>query len=43
MQDMTQGSIPRHLVRMAAPLAAGMVFQTLSILAAEARRCHRRR
>ena len=32
MHDLTQGSIPRHLVRMAAPLAAGMVFQTLYIL-----------
>ena len=32
MQDLTQGSIPRHLVRMAAPLAAGMVFQMLYVL-----------
>ncbi|MBC7989282.1 MAG: MATE family efflux transporter [Luteimonas sp.] len=28
MQDMTQGPIPRHLVRMAAPIAIGMLFQT---------------
>jgi putative MATE family efflux protein len=28
MQDMTQGSIPRHLVRMAAPIGIGMLFQT---------------
>ncbi len=28
MQDLTQGSIPRHIVRMAAPLAIGMLFQT---------------
>jgi putative MATE family efflux protein len=32
MHDLTQGSIPRHLVRLAAPLAAGMVFQTLYYL-----------
>jgi putative MATE family efflux protein len=32
MSDLTQGSIPRHLVRLAAPLAAGMVFQTLYYL-----------
>ena len=28
MRDLTQGSIPAHIVRMAAPLAIGMVFQT---------------
>jgi len=27
--DLTQGSIPRHIVRMAAPMAIGMLFQTL--------------
>ena len=27
--DLTEGSIPRHLVRLAAPLAAGMLFQTM--------------
>ncbi len=32
MSDLTQGSITRHLVRLAAPLAAGMVFQTLYYL-----------
>ncbi len=32
MRDLTHGSIPRHLVRLAAPLAAGMVFQTLYYL-----------
>lgn len=32
MNDLTQGSIPRHLVRLAAPMAAGMVFQTLYYL-----------
>ncbi|MCC6772689.1 MAG: MATE family efflux transporter [Gemmatimonadaceae bacterium] len=29
MHDLTQGSIPRHIVRLAAPLAIGMLFQTL--------------
>ena len=29
MQDLTRGSIATHLVSMAAPLAAGMLFQTL--------------
>ena len=28
MRDLTQGSIPRHIVRMAAPMAIGMLFQT---------------
>lgn len=28
MHDLTEGSIPKHLIRLAAPLAAGMVFQT---------------
>jgi len=32
MHDMTQGSISRHLVRMAAPIALGMMFQTLYVL-----------
>ncbi len=29
MQDLTQGPIPRHVVAMAAPIAAGMLLQTL--------------
>lgn len=29
MQDLTQGSIPRHVLTMAAPIAAGMLLQTL--------------
>ncbi len=29
MKDLTQGSIPGHLVAMAIPMAAGMLFQTL--------------
>jgi putative MATE family efflux protein len=32
MQDLTQGSIFNHLVRLAAPIAIGMVFQTLYVL-----------
>ncbi len=32
MNDLTEGSVPRHLLRLAAPLAAGMVFQTLYVL-----------
>ena len=32
MQDMTQGSIAKHLVRMSAPIAIGMLFQTLYVL-----------
>lgn len=29
MQDLTQGSIPKHVLRIALPMAAGMLFQTL--------------
>ena len=29
MQDLTHGSIPRHVLTMAAPIAAGMLLQTL--------------
>ncbi len=29
MKDLTQGSIYRHLLAMAAPIAAGMLLQTL--------------
>ncbi|MDF2179489.1 MATE family efflux transporter [Aliiglaciecola sp. CAU 1673] len=32
MQDLTQGSIPRHLVQMAIPIAIGMFVQTLYFL-----------
>jgi putative MATE family efflux protein len=32
MHDLTQGSITRHLVRMAVPIAVGMLFQTLYFL-----------
>lgn len=32
MQDFTQGSIPRHIIRMAVPIFAGMIFQTLYYL-----------
>ena len=32
MHDLTQGSIPRHIIRMAIPMAIGMVFQTLYYL-----------
>ncbi len=32
MHDLTQGSIPKHILRMAAPLAIGMIFQTLYYL-----------
>ena len=32
MHDLTEGSIPRHIVRMAVPLALGMIFQTLYVL-----------
>lgn len=32
MHDLTEGSIPRHIVRMAVPMAIGMVFQTLYYL-----------
>jgi len=32
MRDLTQGSLPRHLVHLAVPIAVGMVFQTLYYL-----------
>ncbi|MBS0193356.1 MAG: MATE family efflux transporter [Proteobacteria bacterium] len=32
MQDLTTGSIPGHLARMAMPIAMGMLFQTLYLL-----------
>ncbi len=32
MQDLTTGSIPRHIARMAMPIAMGMLFQTLYLL-----------
>jgi putative MATE family efflux protein len=32
MQDLTQGSIFTHLVRLSAPIAIGMLFQTLYVL-----------
>jgi len=32
MQDLTTGSIPKHVVRMALPIAFGMFFQTLYVL-----------
>lgn len=32
MKDLTQGSIPRTILAMAAPVAAGMIFQTLYLL-----------
>ena len=32
MRDLTQGSIPMHLVGLAAPIAIGMLFQTLYYL-----------
>jgi len=32
MQDLTEGSIPRHLVHLATPIAVGMLFQTLYYL-----------
>lgn len=32
MKNLTEGSIPRHVLLMAAPIAAGMVFQTLYYL-----------
>lgn len=28
MRDLTQGSIPKHIVRLALPMVAGMIFQT---------------
>ena len=32
MNDLTTGSIPRHIVRLAVPMALGMIFQTLYYL-----------
>ncbi|MEP6766350.1 MAG: MATE family efflux transporter [Gemmatimonadaceae bacterium] len=32
MHDLTQGSINRHILRLAAPMAAGMIIQTLYVL-----------
>lgn len=32
MKDLTTGSIPKHIVQLAAPMAAGMIFQTMYIL-----------
>ena len=32
MQDLTEGSIPRHVIKMAVPIAVGMLFQTLYLL-----------
>lgn len=32
MRDLTTGSIPRHLVRLALPMALGMIFQTMYYL-----------
>lgn len=32
MRDLTEGSIPKHLLELAAPIAAGMLFQTLYYL-----------
>lgn len=32
MHDLTQGSISKHIVRLAAPMAAGMIFQTAYVL-----------
>ncbi|RDZ25938.1 MATE family efflux transporter [Lysobacter silvisoli] len=32
MQDLTQGPIPKHVLRMAAPIMVGMLFQTLYFL-----------
>ncbi|MEP6835701.1 MAG: MATE family efflux transporter [Gemmatimonas sp.] len=32
MQDLTHGSISKHIIRLAAPMAAGMIFQTLYVL-----------
>ena len=29
MEDLTKGSIPRHVIKLAIPIAVGMVFQTL--------------
>jgi Na+-driven multidrug efflux pump len=32
MRDLTTGSIPRHLIRLAMPMAFGMIFQTMYYL-----------
>ena len=32
MNDLTTGSIPRHIIRLAMPMALGMLFQTLYYL-----------
>lgn len=32
MQDLTTGSIPGHIIRLAIPMALGMIFQTLYVL-----------
>ena len=32
MQDLTTGSIPRHVIKMAMPIAMGMFFQTMYVL-----------
>lgn len=32
MKDLTTGSIPRHIIRLAVPMAAGMIFQTMYYL-----------
>ena len=32
MKDLTQGSIPRHVIEMAVPMAVGMLVQTLYFL-----------
>ena len=32
MKDLTTGSIPRHIIRLAIPMAAGMIFQTMYYL-----------
>ncbi|MGV3709679.1 MAG: MATE family efflux transporter [Gemmatimonas sp.] len=32
MHDLTQGSISKHIIRLAAPMAAGMIFQTMYVL-----------
>jgi putative MATE family efflux protein len=32
MRDLTTGSIPRHLIRLAMPMALGMIFQTMYYL-----------
>ena len=32
MHDLTEGAIPKQIIRMAAPMAIGMIFQTLYLL-----------